>query len=174
MSTYGYNTAGQMRTTTYSDGPPNVAMTYNAQGQVATLSDGTGTRTLTYDAAGRRLVEQYTGGGRVDGLHFVDDPAGREVGYALSDTIGWATWQGWGYGTDGHQVGGDDASGLGGLYHFLKIIIRFARAIDRSGDFLIPVVAATRSVQIIGRFALWGRGLGNPRSFRHSSPVLSA
>ena len=59
VSTYGYNTAGQMRTTTYSDGTPNVAMTYNAQGQVATLSDGTGTRTLTYDnrrQAARRVI----------------------------------------------------------------------------------------------------------------------
>ncbi len=105
LTTYGYNNAGQMRTTTYSDGTPNVAMTYDAQGRVSTLTDGTGTRTFSYDAAGRQLGEQYTGGGRVDGLHFVHDAAGRQVGYALADANGWATWQGWGYGVDGHQSG---------------------------------------------------------------------
>ncbi len=104
VTTYGYNTAGQMRTTTYSDGTPNVTMTYDAQGRVVTLTDGTGTRTFTYDAAGRRLGELYTAG-RVDGLHFVHDDAGRQVGYALTDENGWATWQGWGYGNDGHQSG---------------------------------------------------------------------
>ena len=41
----------------------------------------------------------------MDGLHFVHDPAGREVGYALTDEAGWATWQGWGYHANGRQSG---------------------------------------------------------------------
>ncbi|MFE7545757.1 RHS repeat-associated core domain-containing protein [Streptomyces platensis] len=55
-ATSTYDARNQLSQTTYSDGTPTVAYTYDAAGQPKTVKDGTGTRTLTYDAENRPLT----------------------------------------------------------------------------------------------------------------------
>jgi RHS repeat-associated protein len=51
VTTYGYNNAGDLATTDYSDATPDVAITYTRFGAQHTVTDATGTRTFTYTAA---------------------------------------------------------------------------------------------------------------------------
>lgn len=58
VTTYGYNNAGNLIITNYSDTTPDVAVTYTRFGAQATVTDATGTSTLTYTAALQADQEQ--------------------------------------------------------------------------------------------------------------------
>lgn len=49
-TTYSYNVAGDLALTDYSDGTPDVTMSYTRFGGLSTVADGTGTKTITYNA----------------------------------------------------------------------------------------------------------------------------
>jgi RHS repeat-associated protein len=97
VTTYGYNNAGSLATTDYSDATPDVAITYTRFGAQHTVTDATGTRTFTYTAALRPDQEQLpsfygdrilTRGYQV-GLDLVSTPSsvpGRNNGFTLGTT----------------------------------------------------------------------------------------
>ncbi|MEI6515844.1 MAG: RHS repeat-associated core domain-containing protein [bacterium] len=51
VTTYCYDSLGQMTNISYSDGTPGATFTFNRLGQQATITDGAGTRTFTYNDA---------------------------------------------------------------------------------------------------------------------------
>ncbi|XAS65656.1 RHS repeat-associated core domain-containing protein [Micrococcaceae bacterium Sec5.8] len=61
--TYSYDAVGRLAGTSFSDGTPAVAYTYNAIGQVLTRVDGSGTTTYGYDQMGRLTSRVNTAGG---------------------------------------------------------------------------------------------------------------
>jgi RHS repeat-associated protein len=61
-TTYGYNTAGDLQATDYSDSTPDVAITYDRAGRSKTITDGSGSRNLSYHASGQLEDEIYTSG----------------------------------------------------------------------------------------------------------------
>lgn len=62
-TTYSYDAVGRLTGTSFSDGTPAVAYTYNANGQVLTRVDGSGTTTYGYDQMGRLTSRVNTAGG---------------------------------------------------------------------------------------------------------------
>jgi RHS repeat-associated protein len=58
VTTYTYNTLGDLTSTDYSDTTPDVSLTYTRFGAQKTVTDATGTRTFTYTAALRPDQEQ--------------------------------------------------------------------------------------------------------------------
>jgi YD repeat-containing protein len=82
VTTYGYNNAGDLASTTYSDGvTPAVGITYTRFGAQKTVTDVTGTRTFTYTAALRPDREQLDAtyyGGRLLTRNY--DPSGATIG----------------------------------------------------------------------------------------------
>ncbi len=62
-TTYSYDAVGRLTGTSFSDGSPAVAYTYNANGQVLTRVDGSGTTTYGYDLMGRLTSRVNTAGG---------------------------------------------------------------------------------------------------------------
>ena len=62
-TTYSYDAVGRLIGTSFSDGTPAVAYTYNANGQVLTRVDGSGTTTYGYDQMGRLTSRVNTAGG---------------------------------------------------------------------------------------------------------------
>ncbi|WP_155855684.1 RHS repeat domain-containing protein [Arthrobacter sp. 9MFCol3.1] len=62
-TTYTYDAVGRLAGTSFSDGTPAVAYTYNANGQVLTRVDGSGTTTYTYDQMGRLTSRVDTAAG---------------------------------------------------------------------------------------------------------------
>ena len=63
-TTNGYDIADRLTSVTYSDGvTPNVAYTYDADGQQLTMVDGTGTTTTAWDSL-HRLTSQPNGAGQ--------------------------------------------------------------------------------------------------------------
>lgn len=62
-TTYSYDAVGRMTGTSFSDGTPAVAYTYNDNGQVLTRVDGSGTTTYGYDQMGRPTSRVNTAGG---------------------------------------------------------------------------------------------------------------
>ena len=72
--TYGYDAnTGELRTVTYSDSTPAVALTYDRGGRQTNVTDAAGSHTRTFTVAGDPLTEQITGG--------VLDGVGVNVGY---------------------------------------------------------------------------------------------
>lgn len=62
VCTYGYNTAGDLAGTTYSDSTPAVTLAYDRSGRPKTMTDAAGTRTLAYHTSGQLDTETYTAG----------------------------------------------------------------------------------------------------------------
>ncbi len=62
VTTYTYDSAGQLAGTDYSDATTDVAYTYDRLGRQATVTDGAGTREFTYAAAGGLAQEAWTAG----------------------------------------------------------------------------------------------------------------
>ncbi|MBM3852188.1 MAG: hypothetical protein FJ399_03435, partial [Verrucomicrobia bacterium] len=62
VTTYTYDAAGDLRTTTYSDGTPSVTLDYDRAGRLKNASDGSGVRSFSYNAAGQLAAETYTAG----------------------------------------------------------------------------------------------------------------
>ncbi len=61
-TTYGYNAAGDLETTDYSDSTPDVALAYDRRGRVKSVSDAAGQRTFGYHTSGQLEDESYTSG----------------------------------------------------------------------------------------------------------------
>lgn len=61
-TTYGYNAAGDLQTTDYSDSTPDVTMSYDRAGRPKSIADGSGTRGLSSHASGELEDENYTSG----------------------------------------------------------------------------------------------------------------
>jgi YD repeat-containing protein len=82
LTTYTYNTAGDLSGVDYADSTPDVTTTYTRWGQPEMVTDATGTRTQTYDPnlrpkqeilpsayyGGRLVTRQYDGLGRSSGF----------------------------------------------------------------------------------------------------------
>lgn len=62
VTTYGYNAAGDLVTTDYSDATPDVTVAYDRTGRPKSVVDASGSRTLSYHASGQLEGETYTGG----------------------------------------------------------------------------------------------------------------
>ncbi len=85
VTTYGYNAAGDLTSTDYSDSTPDVTMSYTRFGGVASTTDATGTRLIGYNAQLQPETETLPAtfyGGRIltrtyDSLH---RPTGIELG----------------------------------------------------------------------------------------------
>jgi RHS repeat-associated protein len=98
VTTYTYNTLGDLTSTDYSDTTPDVSLTYTRFGAQKTVTDATGTRTFTYTAALRPDQEQLDAsyyGSRIltrlydVGLDLVSTPSsvpGRTAGFLLGVT----------------------------------------------------------------------------------------
>ncbi len=91
VTTYGYNTAGDLESTDYSDTTPDVSLTYTRFGAQKTVTDATGTRTLTYNAALRpdqeRLDATYYGSRLLTRTYETSgDTIGRSTGFKLGVT----------------------------------------------------------------------------------------
>jgi len=56
---YGYNNAGDLSSTTYSDSTPAVALSFDRRGRLLTTADASGTLTRTYHASGQLQNETY-------------------------------------------------------------------------------------------------------------------
>ena len=62
-TTYGYDTAGDLKTVAYSDGvTASVTNTYDRPGRLTTIQQGSHTISRAYDDAGNLLTESYSGG----------------------------------------------------------------------------------------------------------------
>lgn len=60
-TTYAYDPAtGDLTGTSYSDGTPSVAYTYDRRARIATVADGSGSRSFTYNASGQVAAETIT------------------------------------------------------------------------------------------------------------------
>ena len=75
ITNYFYNLAGDMRLIDYSDATPDVTITRDLLGRVATIADAAGTRTLNYTPAGLPLSES-TAAGRAMQWDYDAAPAG--------------------------------------------------------------------------------------------------
>jgi RHS repeat-associated protein len=62
-TTYSYDAVGRLAGTSFSDGTPAVAYTYNDNGQVLSRVDGSGTTNYGYDQMGRLTSRGNTAGG---------------------------------------------------------------------------------------------------------------
>ncbi len=58
VTTYGYDNAGQLTSTDYSDTTPDVSITYTRFGAQKTVTDATGERTFAYDPVTLRLQSE--------------------------------------------------------------------------------------------------------------------
>ena len=68
-TTYGYNTAGDLYTVTYSDSTPGLTYTYDRRGRPATVTQGSGaTATLAFNDPSQLLTESYSGTHPLAGL----------------------------------------------------------------------------------------------------------
>ncbi|OYU98700.1 MAG: hypothetical protein CFE26_27135, partial [Verrucomicrobiales bacterium VVV1] len=68
-TSYEYNNAGELATTTYSDNTPSVTLTYDRLGRPKTVTDAAGLRTLAYDPTTAQLQsELYSGAGPLSGV----------------------------------------------------------------------------------------------------------
>ncbi|MCG8528380.1 MAG: hypothetical protein MI748_18520, partial [Opitutales bacterium] len=65
VTTYGYNAAGQLTTTDYSDSTPDVTQTYDRAGKPSTIQDAAGLLTYAYTAEGLLDTETYDGSGLI-------------------------------------------------------------------------------------------------------------
>ena len=61
-TTYGYNAAGELTNTVYSDSTPAVAAVYDRRGRRTSVTFGTNTVHLGYNNAGQLTNEAYTAG----------------------------------------------------------------------------------------------------------------
>lgn len=61
-TTYGYNPAGDLETTDYSDSTPDITLAYDRSGRPKTVADAAGSRTLSYHTSGQLEDETYTSG----------------------------------------------------------------------------------------------------------------
>jgi RHS repeat-associated protein len=87
-TTYSYDAVGRLTGTSFSDGTPAVAYTYNANGQVLTRVDGSGTTTYGYDQMGRLTSRVNTAGGGT--ISYAYDKASNLV--STTDTRGTTTY----------------------------------------------------------------------------------
>jgi RHS repeat-associated protein len=62
VTTYGYDSMGDLRTVDYSDATPDVAFTFDRLGRPLTRTDAAGTCTWAYHANGQLDTEIYSGG----------------------------------------------------------------------------------------------------------------
>jgi RHS repeat-associated protein len=81
-----YNVAGQLISTTFSDGSPSITREYNRLGQLVTVNDAQGTRTFNYDTNTFVLISESINGTNI--LTYSYDK-GRQTGY----TSGYAEHQ---------------------------------------------------------------------------------
>jgi len=61
-TTYGYTTAGDLQTASYSDSTPGLTNGYDRRGRQTTATNGIVVCTLAYNDAGQLLGESYSGG----------------------------------------------------------------------------------------------------------------
>ena len=62
VTTYGFNTTGNLTSVSYSDATPAVTITPDRLGRPAEITDGSGTRTVTHSLGGELLAESHTAG----------------------------------------------------------------------------------------------------------------
>ncbi|WP_369192645.1 RHS repeat-associated core domain-containing protein [Streptomyces sp. R08] len=98
-ATSTYDARNQLSQTTYSDGTPTVAYTYDATGQPKTVKDGTGTRTLTYDAENRPLTITSPGATKPFTYTYNDNGTLKSRAYPDGRAITYS------YDSDGHILG---------------------------------------------------------------------
>ncbi len=68
-TTYGYNTAGDLYTVTYSDSTPGLTYTYDRRGRPATVTQASGaTATLAFNDPSQLLTGSYSGTHPLAGL----------------------------------------------------------------------------------------------------------
>jgi RHS repeat-associated protein len=80
VTTYSYDSLGQLTNISYSDGTPSVTFTFDRLGRQTTITDGAGTRAFTYNDALQLQSETNTQGV----LQYVFDSQARPAGYDLS------------------------------------------------------------------------------------------
>ena len=82
VTTYGYDTWGQLLSVDYADTTPDVAYVYDAMGRQTSATDAVGTTTFAYDAFGQLTAEQVSGlYSKTLTRHY--DTFGRNVGYSV-------------------------------------------------------------------------------------------
>ena len=85
VTTYTYDTWGQLLSVDYADATPDIAYTYDAMGRQTSASDAAGVTTFTYDATGQLTSEQVSGlYSKTLTRHY--DTFGRNVGYSVDGT----------------------------------------------------------------------------------------
>ncbi len=110
QTVYHYNNAGELRVIDYADSTPDVTVTRNDKGRIATVQDGTGFKAYGFGAGGG--VESETqfdaAWNEVASLNYVKDSVGRRSGYGYWDAVSgvWTTWQGWSHEAESGRVDG--------------------------------------------------------------------
>jgi RHS repeat-associated protein len=77
VTTYSYDSIGQMTNISYSDSTPSVSFAYDRLGRQTTITDGTGTRTFTYNDALQLAAETNVLGA----LNYAFDSLGRPASF---------------------------------------------------------------------------------------------
>ncbi len=78
VTTYNYDSLGQLTNISYSDGTPCITFAYDRLGRQTTITDGTGTRTFTYNDALQLVSETNT----QSILTYASDTLGRPAGFS--------------------------------------------------------------------------------------------
>ncbi|MES2996358.1 MAG: RHS repeat-associated core domain-containing protein [Verrucomicrobiota bacterium] len=96
VTTYGYNSAGELTTTDYSDSTPDVTVAFDKLGRQTFVSNGYATSTFTYDPATLRIDAETISydldkNGTAELTRVLDrsqDVLGRDAGYSLHGSAG--------------------------------------------------------------------------------------
>ena len=83
VTSYGYDSTGNLLTVTYSDGTPGFTNTHDRLGRVVTVTDAQGTRTNVYSASTLALIEEHLPDGSV--LTRSQDGFGRSSGLTVAE-----------------------------------------------------------------------------------------
>jgi RHS repeat-associated protein len=86
VSSNAYNIAGQLVSTTYSDGTPSITKQYNRLGQPVIVTDAQGTRTFNYDTNTFVLISESING--TNTISYSYNSRGQQTGYNSSPNLG--------------------------------------------------------------------------------------
>ncbi len=97
VTTYGYNSAGDLTATAYSDGTPGMVRTHRRDGSLASVADAAGT--TSYSHTGTMVTGENIAGGLLDGLT-LSYPTVQGKRQSFTATLGSNTVSAMGYGYD--------------------------------------------------------------------------
>ena len=100
VTTYSYNTAGEMTGVDYSDATPDVTNTFDRIGRQASIIDGSGARTFSYTNTLALVAEELASSLPGTPSHRIDrlkDSLGRDAGFVMSSGGNVLSWVGYGY-----------------------------------------------------------------------------